>query len=239
MPKTFQDYSDDRHKGRCFHCGFPIGTHETNREHIPTKSLLVKPFPRDLPVIKVCSKCNESYSKDEEYLSAFISAVLSGTVEPDQQKLEIGRRVFSRNSALKNRIQRSKREFETLSGGRETVWMPETKRIERIAEKNARAHAFFENGEPMFTKPTQVLVFPLVTAADDLLAAFFGDGGSFDIWPEVGSRWMQRLLAEPSFDSDGFFLLQPDVYRFRLEFCAGLTVKSILHEYLATWVSWD
>ena len=49
---------------------------------------------------------------------------------------------------------------------------------------------------------------------------------------------MQRIVEEPCFDNDSFYVLQPDVYRYRLEFGGGVTVKTVIHEYLATYVAW-
>ncbi|KUJ85584.1 hypothetical protein AVO45_00900 [Ruegeria marisrubri] len=90
----------------------------------------------------------------------------------------------------------------------------------------------------MFDEPRAVAVFPLATASDEQLGSFFNGLDGLAVWPEVGSRWMQRMVGEPCFDNDGFYVLQPGVYRYRLEFEGGVTVKTVIHEYLATYVAW-
>ena len=67
---------------------------------------------------------------------------------------------------------------------------------------------------------------------------FLGRESGFSTWPEVGSRWMQRLVEETNFDEDGFLIVQPDHYRFKIEIEDGLKVRSVIHEYLATTVHW-
>jgi hypothetical protein len=49
----------------------------------------------------------------------------------------------------------------THGGETRLVWTPELKRVQRIAIKNARGHAFFEFGEPMLADPTHVWCMPL------------------------------------------------------------------------------
>lgn len=238
MPKFFNDFSDDRNKAWCLHCGTSIGQRKTNREHIPTKSLLSKPFPNNLPVAPVCADCNEGFSLDEEYFVAFLSAVLSGSTDPENQKIESAARILQGNQSLRDRLNRSKKSYLTIGGDHQTLWDPEWIRIARVLEKNARGHLFYENGEPIFEAPSNIFAFPLPIASDNQIREFFGTGSNVTTWPEVGSRWMQRLLEDQDFDKDGFLVIQPNVYRFKLEFDGCATVKSILYEYLATSVEW-
>ncbi|WP_156916899.1 hypothetical protein [Leisingera aquimarina] len=237
MVKVFTDHSDQRHNSWCYHCSRTLGSRETNREHIPTKNILTKPYPENLPVAAVCAKCNESYSLDEQYFIAFLSAVLSGTTDPNLQVNNAGKSAL-KDPKLRGRIERSKREYLTIGGERVTLFEPEVDRVKNVAIKNARGHVFFENGEPKFEEPIFCDVFPLQTASDEQLDAIF-PLQHFDVWPEVGSRWMQRLIAESGFDDQSFYVVQPEVYRFRLDFDHGVTIRSVIHEYLATIVAWE
>ena len=235
MPKVFDDYSDNRHKSWCFHCGVTLGTNPTNREHIPTKSLLNKPYPPDLPQVKVCEVCNESYSRDEEYLVAFLSTVISGSTEPRKQVFSSGKRILARNKKLRERIDQARQ----IKPGGGSVWMPELKRIERIVVKNARGHAFFEGGEPMFEPPSDITILPLPSIPEEQSTELLS-GSPFQQWPEVGSRWMQRVLAETgAFDADGFYVVQPNTYKFKLEITGHLSVVSVIGNYLFTSVTWN
>ena len=43
--RKLDDYSDERLKGACIHCGRGLSGNKTNKEHLPTKSLLTEPYP--------------------------------------------------------------------------------------------------------------------------------------------------------------------------------------------------
>ena len=53
---------------QCVYCGDVADS----REHCPSKVILTKPFPSDLPVVPTCKKCNNSFAQDELYLKAFL-----------------------------------------------------------------------------------------------------------------------------------------------------------------------
>ena len=78
--KQIKKYSDLRLYGYCTYCG---GEPET-RDHVPSKILLDKPFPENLPVVPSCDKCNHDFSKDEEYFACLIECTLRGTTEPEK-----------------------------------------------------------------------------------------------------------------------------------------------------------
>lgn len=48
----------------CVFCGQPADT----REHVIPRCFLDKPYPENLPTLASCKKCNNSFSKDEEYV---------------------------------------------------------------------------------------------------------------------------------------------------------------------------
>ncbi|KVR92049.1 hypothetical protein WK27_05935 [Burkholderia vietnamiensis] len=75
---------------------------------------------------------------------------------------------------------------------------------------------------------------------DDERAAFERDDNEFDVWPEVGSRAMQRVLVAGS-DAfvEGWLIVQDGNYRFRTSQTNGLTIKMVLREYLGCEVVWD
>ena len=77
-----EECGDERQKSWCIHCGGWIAELDTNRDHVPSKSLLREPYPANLPVVEVCATCNEGFSLDEEYLVVFLNCVLAGSTEP-------------------------------------------------------------------------------------------------------------------------------------------------------------
>ncbi len=90
----------------------------------------------------------------------------------------------------------------------------------------------------MFDEPAAIIVEPMALMTADREIDFFGISGSLAVWPEVGSRWMQRLVEDGDFDKDGFLVIQPGTYRFRLEVGPGIAVHSVIHEFLCASVYW-
>ena len=54
-----------------------------------------------------------------------------------------------------------------------------------------------------------------------------------DIWPEVGSRAMQRLVVGTDVSPSGWLNVQPGRYRFHATQGGGVSVRIVIHEYLA------
>lgn len=231
------DFSDQRHKAWCIHCGSVLRSVETSQDHVPSKCLLLKPYPPRLPTIPICRECNTSFSRDEGYFAAFLSAVLSGTTNPESQPLPAARRTFEKSPRLRTQIDRSRQEQLDLWGGSSVVWMPEHERILNVVVKNARGHAFFEYGEPMRDDPVNAWATPLAMMSEEQRAEFFSFD-TFALWPEVGSRMFQRVTTGQ--DMEGHWVVVQDgVYRYALSQCGGTVVKAVIHEYLAAEVCWE
>jgi hypothetical protein len=80
-----KEFSDERDKAWCVHCGRPLASLKASRDHVPTKTLLCPPYPANLPIVMVCDDCNQGFAKDEQYLVAHLSAALAGTTDPAAQ----------------------------------------------------------------------------------------------------------------------------------------------------------
>ena len=237
MPRYFEDYSDDRNKVWCIHCGATLASSGSTRDHTPSKTLLDRPFPENLAVTDICGPCNNGFSRDEEYLAAFVSAVLSGSAIPENQLVPAMRKTLNHAPALRSLVEASREEQFTLWGGSDVKWHPDFIRIHNVVIKNARSHLFFENGEPMLGEPNHVSCNPIESLSNEERANFFDGPSGIAPWCEVGSRWNFRLVEDENFDSQGFLVVQPGVYRFRVE-AGGAGLKSVIREYLATSVYW-
>lgn len=231
------EFGDERQKAWCLHCARALVNLKTNRDHVPTKTLLHAPYPENLPVVEVCAECNEGFSSDEQYLVAFLGSVVSGSTEPSRQRNPNAARILSKKARLRARIERSKTEYKTLGGEERLTWKAEIERVKHVVLKNARGHAFFELGEPMLGDPSHVSVLPLLSLSPAERHQFESAQG-LEIWPEVGSRMMTRLLTGQDLD-DGWVIVQDDVYRYAVSQMGGVRVKSVLSEYLATEVAWN
>jgi hypothetical protein len=173
---------------------------------------------------------------DEEYFSALLSSVLSGTCDPEAQVIPQVAKTLTRSSALRSLIESQREEQFCLFGSSEIRWFPDLERFSNVILKNARAHIFFENGEPMLQEP-QVLQFRPIGIMSEAERQEFFSIDQLQPWCEVGSRWNFRLLEDDSFDRDGFLVVQPGTYRFRIE-GGGAGVRTVIREYLATTVIW-
>lgn len=235
--RQLNDYSDERYKGYCIHCGGGLISNATNREHVPTKSLLNKPYPANLPTVPVHPKCNASFSLDEEYFTAFLASVISGSTEPDPQEFRAASGSLKRNPGLRARIGQSRRIEKYLWGDSEVLWKPEIERVNRVLVKNAKGHAFYELGEPMFSDPASVGmdVLPLLS---ERTRDQFEHVLSGDVLPEVGSRMLQRIVMK-NLQPGGWIEVQPDVYRYAVcQTGTEILVRIVLREYLAVEVAW-
>lgn len=231
------DFSDERFKGACIHCGGSLGSDKINREHVPTRSLLDKPYPGNLPTFNVHSECNANFSLDEEYLVAFFASVLSGSTEPDPVRFPTVARALERSARLRKQIDQSRGVQGDLWGYPEVQWSPQIERVNRVIVKNARGHAFYELGEPIFVKPSWVGVSPISLLSPGQREEFENGTNSF-LWPEVGSRLMQRVKFG-DVELGGWITVQPHVYRYNVSQGFGeVLVRLVLRDYLAAEVLW-
>lgn len=235
-----EDFVDSRQKAWCIHCTRSLVDVETNNDHVPTKSLLRKPRPQNLPVVTICRECNNGFSRDEQYLVTFLSCVRAGTTEPGKQKKASAARALAGSTPFRAHIEKSRNEYRTHCGDTRVVWTPDMPRIERVILKNARGHAYFEYGEPMLAPPAYVWALPLESLTDEERDEFEGlhDQAILAGWPEVGSRMLTRLLTGQDMVGE-WIVVQDGIYRYSVRQEGGLRVRSILSEYLATEVRWD
>lgn len=236
--EQISEFVDERQKSWCVHCGGWIAQLDSNRDHVPSKSLLRKPHPPNLPVIEVCKSCNSSFSRDEEYFVAFLAAVLAGSTDPSAHDASSSaKRILSDSEKLRARIERSKTAYKTMGGETRCVWKPDWDRIRNVVLKNARGHAFFEYGEPMLEKPKHIWAIPL-DSLSNAEREEFENVGTVGAWPEVGSRMMTRIMTGQDLAGE-WVVVQEGVYRYTVVQEGRLTVKTVLSEYLATEVYWD
>lgn len=224
-------YGDDRNKGFCVHCGGPSET----VDHVPSKVLLDEPYPENLMAASACRQCNNNFSLDEEYLACLLECIIAEDNVPEKLHRAKIARVLQKNPSLLIRLQRAR-----TDGAEGPVWVAESDRVSRVVLKLARCHAAFELNEPQLGEPSHLGIKPLPLMTEDEREAFERDDDAFDIWPEVGSRALQRVLvAGTDAFAGGWVTVQVGNYRFRTSQGNGLTVKFVLREYLGCEIVWD
>ncbi len=229
--QQFQCFGDQRNKGFCVHCGGPDET----VDHVPSKVLLDEPYPENLMACPSCRTCNNGFSTDEEYLACLLECVVAGVAEPSRLRRPKIARILSANTSLLARLRQARSDDEHTP-----MWAVEGDRARRVVLKLARCHAAFELNEPKLEEPDYVNIKPLALMNVEERSAFESQDSEVALWPEMGSRALQRLIVAGSdVFSEGWLVVQDSNYRFRVSQNGGLEVKIVLREYLASHVVWD
>jgi hypothetical protein len=204
---------------------------------VPSKVFLDRPFPNDLATVDICAPCNESFSRDEEYMACFLECASCGTSDPDRlRRARIAERL--RNSPkLRERIACSAKAFTTRDGQEQTFWYPELARVRAVLVKNARGHVLHELNEMVRGEPTREGVSPLEAMGEEMRGAF-ERVPSWDVWPEVGSRAMQRMMTGEGV-IDGWIVVQDGNYRYAAACGDCVVVRIVVQEYLAAEFVWE
>lgn len=225
--RQLKNYGDTRQAEACAYCGKTTQT----RDHVPSRILLDEPFPENLPIVPACLPCNNKASSDEEYLACLVECVICGTTDPARVGREKIRRALAKQHALQARLTAALR-WEN----EQPLFNIELDRVERIVVKLAQGHTLYELNEPQLAKPSSVVISPLHLLDNDVREAFENTfGHAFAIWPEVGSRAMQRLVQ----NEHGWIEVQLGRYRYLATTASVVRVRLVLSEYLACEVIWS
>jgi len=228
--EQLRNFGDERQMAFCAYCG---GGTET-RDHVPAKVFLDEPYPTNLPVVPACRSCNEGFSLDEEYVACLIECVVTGTVHADGINREKVKRILRQKPLLGSKLSQARKERK-----KGVYFDVETDRIKNVVLKLARGHAAFELNEPQLDEPSSLVFIPFPFMSQKDLKDFETTRGSpISIWPEVGSRAMQRLMVN-SPGSSMWIPIQPGRYRYLASVDDGLVIRMVVSEYLACEVAWN
>lgn len=229
--KHFDNYADQRFNGQCVYCGAAPET----REHVPPKVFLDRPYPDNLPIVEACAECNNGFSMDEEYMASLLDCTISGTVDTDLIQRENIKRTLKKRPALALRFQKA---MKTNDDG--IMFDVEFERINNVVKKIAIGHVLFELNLLLSETP-KVDIAPFATLSEDQIHNFENiDFRTPDVWPEVVSRSMQRLIIdEDKVYSEGWITVQPHRYRYTVIQSERIEVRMVFSEYLACQVVWE
>jgi hypothetical protein len=173
------------------------------------------------------------FSLDEEYVACLVESVLTGGTEPEGISRPKIARLLRGKPGLAARLEKAKQERD----GR-VVFDVEPVRVRHVLVKLARGHAAFELNEPQLDEPASVLFGPLENVSLEELDDF-ERAPETHLWPEVGSRALQRLLGMPRAAYNDWIEVQPGRYRYMTSQGSGLVVCMVIGEYLAGEIVWD
>lgn len=225
--KQIKTFCDERLEGLCTYCQGPAET----TDHVPSKVLLDLPYPENLPVVPACYNCNQSFSLDEEYFACLIECALCGSTHiADIQRNKV-REIFLKRPILRDRIEKARK---IINGN--VYFMPEQDRIRNVILKLARGHAKYENGEPQIGVPSSINITPITLMSESQHSTFFSHKSI--LWPEIGSRNMQRQIKSFNGISDSWMDVQENNYTYSFALIPNVSVRFLIRNYLACEVEW-
>jgi hypothetical protein len=226
--RQIRTFSEERNNGWCVYCG---GQYETD-DHSPSRVLLDKPYPENLPVVPCCRACNDSFSLDEEYLACLIECARTGSAgQGESMRSRIADKLI-RTPSLEARLASARIETDDA-----VYWNVEVKRVRNVIVKLAKAHAAYENSEPMLDPPTRLWINPLCTMTREQREHFEAPINT-GVWPEAGSRVLHQIVVAAEGDYD-WIEVQPERYRYLVAVGDSVVVRIVISEYLAAEACWD
>ncbi len=186
-------FSDDRLTRGCIYCG---GVADT-RDHVPSKCLLDKPYPDNLPVVGCCYDCNQSFSSDEIYFACFIECVKSGSTNFKYINREYIKNIFRKTPSLHKRIENA-----TKIENDQIEFYPEIERVKNVLLKLAKGHTAFELSIVRKDEPRNFW-FGLIKSLPEANQVDFNSVHFQENVGEIGSRSMQRFLVTSLINKNG------------------------------------
>ncbi len=223
-------FSDSRLKTQCAYCG----NQPENKDYVPSKIILEKPYPDNLPVVPSCLECNKGFSLDEEYFACLIECIICGTTEPENLIRTRILKILERKPKLRDRLAES----VVIENGK-TLFRIEIERVENVFSKLAYGHAKFENGVTIFQKPTSISYVPLELLTEKQMEDFFSANG-LEVAPEIDSRAMMNSHFVNGIPISNWTTVQDGVYEYSvIVTLRDLKVRILIWDYLAYEIVWN
>lgn len=224
-------HSDKRLDLICSYCGV---NYPDTKDHVPSKILLDEPYPENLPVVPCCSKCNRSFSLDEEYVACLLECAIHGTTSIENLTRIKIKNILSKKESLRHRISNS---LTSINGKTHFNVDVEVGRLENVFVKLAKGHIKYENSEPVIGSPTywrfEVLPNLPLKEREQFYAC-----KKMDFLPEVGSRALVDLCSD---NKNNIYLrwqiVQPNIYHYMV-ITDPLSVRIVIWNYLAVEAVW-
>ena len=217
--KQYQNLGDERQYSWCAFCGGDTLT----RDHVPSKVLLDKPYPENLPVVSACQRCNAGFSMDEEYLACWIDVAKNNNspegTYPIREKIS---KILRSRPLIQAKI-------ISLSGNLIDV---DKNRLNNVLTKLAKGHALFELNESHFRLPDHITWQYLDTEERH----HFELVPTINVFPEIGSRAFQKIIHSNGHE---WQIVQKDRYRYLTIANGYVLIRIVLSEFLACEILWD
>ena len=141
-------FSDYRINNICTFCG----EYADSKDHVPSKVFLDEPFPKNLPLVPCCKKCNQGFSLDEEYIACFLECLKSSSADIERLAREKIKKTLHRKESLRKKIENS----INIQDDR-IIFNIEEDRLLNVLLKLIRGHIRFEYDEILLdNKPSKL-----------------------------------------------------------------------------------
>ena len=162
----------------CVYCG---GVPGDSRDHVPPQNLLRKPFRLNLRTVPACGKCNNGFSRDEEYFRRMLVTFFGASPEADELFDGPVTRSLVRSPRLEDSL------WNSLHHERHRVFVDlDVDAVRRVVEKIVRGLSYLRSGSRLDAKASFGLALyersdrprAVKTALKDV-APNFDDGPNF------------------------------------------------------------
>ena len=153
-----------KRKKLCVYCG---ENDADTTDHVPPKSILLDPYPPNLPTVPACSSCNHGFGRDfDEKIKIYLATLLVANSQSDcrhhsvEKLLSSAKRTLSNNNKLKNQL---KTNIGPLVNGKHFVKIPIEDRVQhrKFLERVVKG-LFYHQYERVIPKEYVVDVFDLM-----------------------------------------------------------------------------
>lgn len=220
---------DWRMNNSCVYCGDYADT----RDHVPSKCFLDEPYPDNLKVVPCCRKCNNKFSKDEEYVSCFIDCMKEKISIPLEIKRLKTHKTLVHSTKLTKEICSQIIPFADC-----IVYDYDKVRFDKVMYKLAYGHLAYENDSLNYDSTYKVTYRLLDNLSRDSLGKFEKPYQG-DLLPEVGSRSLSKIGGFRIMEGPMGFVSFSDwiiIQNGRYRYCVSpdsKRVKFVIAEYLA------
>ena len=196
----------------CIYCGDVAET----RDHVPSKTFLLEPYPDNLPTISACERCNNGFSSDESYVASYIN-VLREKLDPKFCN-EKTYKALKRDRRLKDLL-----DSQINIVDQKIHFSFDKGKFENVIIKLAKGHAGFEF-DHIDLDGVPTLWYDWKFNLDENEIGNFNRIPSLDIMPEAGARVSNRIVVgtNPENGESIIFLdwvdVQQGIYRYLVYF---------------------
>ncbi len=168
-------------------------------------------------------------------MACWLECTLSGATASELLQREKIKRTLKKQPALATRLQNAMKANDDR-----IMSDAESERINNVVQKIATGHVLFELNL-LLPETAKVNILPFHMLSEDQIHHFEKiDFITPKLWPEVGSRAMQRLIiAEDDTYREGWITVQHDRYRYAVIQSKRIEVRMVFSEYLTCKIIWE